>query len=293
MNDHEQLMSEFDFTEEDRLNIKNTGELLKDYLPEFIHQFYEWLGKQEAFTIFFHENPLLLERVQSMQAKHWSQFFHADINAAYIASRRHVGAVHARINLSNTIYCAGMAISGALLCNKLDTISPAPSNLNQLKTAVTKLIAIDTHLALDEIHVIQKNTLANYTDSIMSMSTPVTPIWEGILLLPLLGIVDSNRAQDIMHKTLTKISETTAKVFIMDISGIAAVDTAVANQLLKITKATQLMGCKAIISGISPEVAYTLVELGVLVGEIKTTSTLMDALKSALKYIEDNTAPIN
>jgi anti-anti-sigma regulatory factor len=105
--------------------------------------------------------------------------------------------------------------------------------------------------------------------------------------------VDSNRAQDIMHKTLTKISETTAKVFIMDISGIAAVDTAVANQLLKITKATQLMGCKAIISGISPEVAYTLVELGVLVGEIKTTSTLMDALKSALKYIEDNTASIN
>jgi anti-anti-sigma regulatory factor len=72
-------------------------------------------------------------------------------------------------------------------------------------------------------------------------------------------------------------------MFVLDISGVGAVDTAVANQLIKITRATQLMGCESIISGISPPIARTLVELGVQVGDVKTTATLRDALELALK----------
>ena len=81
------------------------------------------------------------------------------------------------------------------------------------------------------------------------MSTPVTPIWDGILLLPLVGIIDSMRTADVMNKSLTKIAETRARVC-TDIAGVATVDTGVANQLIKITKATQFMGCEAIISGV-------------------------------------------
>lgn len=88
-----------------------------------------------------------------------------------------------------------------------------------------------------------------------------------------------------MKKTLSKIAETRSKVFIMDISGVAAVDTAVANQLIKITKATQLMGCDSIISGISPAISQTLVELGISVGEIFTTATLRDALELGLRKL--------
>ena len=106
-----------------------------------------------------------------------------------------------------------------------------------------------------------------------------------ILLLPLVGVVDSTRTDDVMRKSLAKISETEARIFILDISGVPMVDNAVANQLIKITKATRLMGCETIISGLSPSIAQTMVDLGVEVGQIRTTATLRDALKAGLRSV--------
>ncbi len=85
-----------------------------------------------------------------------------------------------------------------------------------------------------------------------------------------------------MDTTLKKISDTHARIFILDISGVGVVDTAVANHLIKITKATRLMGCDSTISGVSPEIAQTIVELGIDVGAVKTTVTMKDALAGAL-----------
>ncbi|MBF0606925.1 MAG: PAS domain S-box protein [Candidatus Magnetobacterium sp. LHC-1] len=124
--------------------------------------------------------------------------------------------------------------------------------------------------------------------AVAEMSTPVTPIWEGILLLPLVGVLDSMRTSDIMNKSLSMISDMRAKVFVLDISGVATVDTAVANQLIKITKATRLMGCEAIISGLSPAIARTIVELGVNVESIRTTATLRDAFETALTMVGES-----
>ena len=125
--------------------------------------------------------------------------------------------------------------------------------------------------------------------TLQEMSTPVMPIWDSILLLPLVGVVDSARTDDVMRKTLERISETRSKIFILDISGVPAVDTAVANQLLKITKATQLMGCETIISGLSPAIARTMVDLGVDVGEVRTTATLRDAFALSLRKVGGQT----
>jgi rsbT co-antagonist protein RsbR len=84
-----------------------------------------------------------------------------------------------------------------------------------------------------------------------------------------------------MDTTLKKISDTHARIFILDISGVGVVDTAVANHLIKITKATRLMGCESTISGVSPAIAQTIVELGIDVGTVKTTVTMKDALGDA------------
>lgn len=121
--------------------------------------------------------------------------------------------------------------------------------------------------------------------AIMEMSTPVTAIWNDILLLPIVGFIDSQRAQDVMAAILSKIDETRARVFIMDISGVAVVDTAVANHLIKITKATRLMGCECMISGLSPAIAQTIVDLGIETGDVRTTATLRDALQGAFASI--------
>ena len=118
--------------------------------------------------------------------------------------------------------------------------------------------------------------------TLQEMSTPVTPIWEGILLLPLVGIVDSTRTDDVMRKTLDRISQTGSRMFILDISGVPTVDTAVANQLIKITKATRIMGCETLVSGVASSIAHTIVELGVDISELRTTATLRDAFFTCL-----------
>jgi rsbT co-antagonist protein RsbR len=284
-NNVEQLKDKFDITDTEIDLVRQIGKLFADFLPEFIEKWYVWLNEQEEFSQFFGSNSSNLKRVQEQQLIHWQSFFAANINDRYINERRHIGEVHARIGLPNDIYFAGMSVSMQLLSDQLWNLKPMPPNVGAMANALTKQLFLDTYLVIDEISRIQNLRLSESHKAMMEMSTPVTPIWEGILLLPLLGILDSSRTQDVMNKSLIKISENRTKVFILDISGVASVDTAVANQLIKITKATQLMGCEAIISGISPAIARTIIELGVNVGEIKTTSTLRDAFEIALKLI--------
>jgi len=124
---------------------------------------------------------------------------------------------------------------------------------------------------------VQKRSLA-----LLEMSTPVTKIWDGVLFAPIVGIVDSKRSVDIMNKALTSIADTRASTLLLDIGGVAVVDTAVANHLIKIAKAAVLMGCKTIISGISPSIAQTIAELGIDLGSIQTTSTIESALRDAI-----------
>ena len=118
--------------------------------------------------------------------------------------------------------------------------------------------------------------------AMLEMSTPVTKIWDGVLFAPIVGIVDSKRSLDIMNKALHSIADTRASTLLLDISGVAVVDTAVANHLIKIAKAAVLMGCKTIISGISPAIAQTIAELGIDLGSIQTTSTIEAALRDSI-----------
>ena len=131
--------------------------------------------------------------------------------------------------------------------------------------------------AADITDEVQKRSLA-----MLEMSTPVTKIWDGVLFAPIVGIVDSKRSVDIMNKALSSIADTRASTLLLDIGGVAVVDTAVANHLIKIAKAAVLMGCKTIISGISPAIAQTIAELGIDLGSIQTTSTIESALRDSI-----------
>jgi len=110
---------------------------------------------------------------------------------------------------------------------------------------------------------------------------PINILWDNILFLPVIGLVDSKRAQDIMDVMLEMADQTCARFVILDIRGVAAVDSAVANHLVKITKATNLLGCETIMSGITPSVAQSLVHLGIDLGDLITTAKVSDALKMA------------
>jgi rsbT co-antagonist protein RsbR len=127
----------------------------------------------------------------------------------------------------------------------------------------------------------REEVILRQTDEISEISTPVIRVWDGILALPIIGTLDSARTQVVMENLLQEIVETGSSIAILDISGVPAVDSLVAQHLIKTVSATRLMGAECIISGIRPEIAQTVVHLGIDLSNIITKATLANALKYA------------
>ena len=135
-----------------------------------------------------------------------------------------------------------------------------------------------------EIHQkTREELIARQQQDMLELSTPVVKLWEGILALPLIGTLDSQRTAVVMESLLQKIVDTGSGVAIIDITGVPTVDTLVAQHLLKTVTAARLMGADCIISGIRPQIAQTIVHLGVELGDVITKSSLADAFHIALK----------
>lgn len=129
----------------------------------------------------------------------------------------------------------------------------------------------------------REEVIARQQQEMLELSTPVVKLWDGILALPLIGTLDSARTQVVMESLLQKIVETGSQVAIIDITGVPTVDTLVAQHLIKTVTAARLMGADCIISGIRPQIAQTIVHLGVRLGEVITKASLADAFSQALK----------
>jgi rsbT co-antagonist protein RsbR len=149
--------------------------------------------------------------------------------------------------------------------------------------AATQLL---DRLGLYTTEVYQKSReelIARQQREMLELSTPVVKLWEGILALPMIGTLDSERTQVVMETLLQRIVETGAEVAIIDITGVPTVDTLVAQHLIKTVTAARLMGAECIISGIRPQIAQTIVHLGVDLQGIATKATLADAFLLALQ----------
>jgi rsbT co-antagonist protein RsbR len=132
----------------------------------------------------------------------------------------------------------------------------------------------------------REEVILRQTDEITEISTPVIRVWDGILALPIIGTLDSSRTQVVMEALLQEIVETSSSIAILDISGVPAVDSLVAQHLIKTVAATRLMGAECIISGIRPEIAQTIVHLGIDLSKIMTKSTLAAALKYSFALLQ-------
>ncbi|ANT62961.1 anti-anti-sigma factor (plasmid) [Salipiger sp. CCB-MM3] len=148
-----------------------------------------------------------------------------------------------------------------------------------LVTRLVDAFAIYTN----EIFIAERDQIIErQRQEMLELSTPVVELWDRVLTLPLIGTLDSARAQEVMENLLQTILERQAEVVIMDITGVGTVDTQVAQHLLRAAAAVRLMGAECIISGISPMIAQTMVQLGIDVGTVSTRSSIRTALSDAL-----------
>ncbi len=129
----------------------------------------------------------------------------------------------------------------------------------------------------------QQKTILQQQEDLMELSSPVSKVWDNILILPVIGTLDSQRTQIMMENLLLKIVSTGCTTAILDITGVPTVDTQVANHLLKTVTAARLLGAECIVSGISPAIAQTIVHLGINLSNILTKATLQDAMIYSMK----------
>jgi rsbT co-antagonist protein RsbR len=134
---------------------------------------------------------------------------------------------------------------------------------------------------IEEAHV----SLREQAAAIQELSTPVVQLWDGILLAPLVGYIDDKRAELLVERLLGAITERRAEIVLLDITGVSRVDAAVADHLVRIVRASRLLGARAVLVGISPAIAGTLVALGVDLGQIETSADLQRGLARAFQYI--------
>ncbi|SCG70872.1 STAS domain-containing protein [Micromonospora halophytica] len=136
----------------------------------------------------------------------------------------------------------------------------------------------------------REGLIADQAEQLLELSTPVVKIWDGVVAVPLVGTLDSARAQVVMERLLQTLVDTGSPYAIIDITGVPAVDTQVAQHILKTVVAARLMGADCIISGIRPQIAQTIVALGIEFGDIATKASLADALRHVLRLTGVETA---
>jgi rsbT co-antagonist protein RsbR len=159
-------------------------------------------------------------------------------------------------------------------------------NPETLLAGLWSVSALVDRLAQHTVSTFQKSRediIRRQQDDLLELSTPVVKLWEGVLAVPMIGVLDSNRTQIVMETLLQSIVDTGSGLAIIDITGVPTVDTLVAQHLLKTVTAIRLMGADCIISGIRPQIAQTIVHLGIDLQGVTTKATLADALALALQ----------
>ena len=178
------------------------------------------------------------------------------------------------------------SLKDALFKNLQEDLKDNPVAMTDAIMKVNKLMDLLGIITFETFIKGREEVILRQTDEITEISTPVIRVWDGILALPIIGTLDSARTQTVMENLLQEIVESSSTIAILDISGVPAVDSLVAQHLIKTVAATRLMGAECIISGIRPEIAQTVVHLGIDLSNIVTKATLASALQYAFAMLK-------
>lgn len=272
----------YEITDEDLQRLAKLRPLADRSSNEVVEALYHLiLGHAESRAFFSDDSAI--RHVKKMQHDYFVGLFDGRCDLAYVENRLRVGAAHERIGLAPKWYIGAYGRYLRLIFDRLfaDASSVGVSPGEAVKS-VTKLVLFDMSLAIDTYIAANLDTVARHQAAIRELSTPVIRVQQRILLLPLVGTVDSHRAEQIMETLLMRVVEEQARAVIVDIAGVPLVDTMVADHLLKTTEAVRLLGAETILTGISAQIARTIVQLGVDISAMHTRSRLADGIELAL-----------
>lgn len=274
------------FGPEDEARLKCLAKISENTADEVIDAFYQHLLSFQEMKAFF-PDAKMLDQVKEKQKAYFLRLTEGDYDMEYVENRLKIGAVHEHIDLPVEFYlsmynfylrAAGKHIFTTEACDHEEQVAALFS--------LMKLTFLDISLAIGTYIDSRERTIkALQQEAIMELSTPVLPFRQGMLLLPIIGQIDSQRARQLTEHLLEAIRVNRAKVIVIDITGVATVDSRVANHLVQTVEAVRLMGAKVVVSGISPEIALTMVTLGIDLGSAHTVGDMQSGIEHAERLL--------
>ena len=274
----------FEIGDDDLARLAAARPIAERHIDEIVEDFYKLLlSHLETRRLFSDEG--VVRRVKRLQRAYFLGLFEGRCDVAYVTDRLRVGAAHERIGMAPKWYIGAYRKYLSLIHARLRSDFAVEDEARAVFESVQKLVALDMAIAVEAYIEANLETLGRHQAAIRELSTPVIKVHEQVLMLPLVGAIDSQRAQQVMETVLVRVTDVKARVIIIDIAGVPVVDTRVADHLLKTTAAVRLLGAKTILTGISAQVARTIVQLGVDISAMQTRSSLSEGIELALAMV--------
>ena len=274
----------FKLTDADLARLAQLRQFAEKVTDGIVEEFYRLLLEHPE-TLRFFGDEATIRRVKRTQRDYFLGLFAGRCDAAYVEDRLRVGAAHERIGLAPKWYLGAYRQYLHLIHEALYAEIKDDDARRDAFASIQRIVWFDVALAIDTYIAANLDALGRHQAAIRELSTPVIRVYERILLLPLVGAIDSHRAHQVMESVLLNIVEAQARCIIIDIAGVPVVDTRVADHLLKTTAAVRLLGAQTILTGITAQVARTMVQLGVDISTMHTVSRLSDGIELALGLV--------
>jgi rsbT co-antagonist protein RsbR len=247
--------------------------------------FFDYLaGLEEARPLF--ANRSVAERARQLKKEHLREMVHGDYGRVYAEQRLELALLYNKAGLDLRLFLGAFDhLLRSIGASVMTHFESAPSEGFECFLSLEKVAFFDLGIMVDAMVFERQRIIRQQQDAIRELSTPVLQIRERLLLLPIIGVIDTHRARLITRSLLEAIRVNRAKVVVMDITGVATIDSKVANHLIQTVTAAKLMGASVIVTGLSADVAQSLVALGIDLGKLNTVGDLQGGIEEAERLL--------
>jgi len=273
------------FEASDLPRIAAIRDLVTQHTDDYVTTFFNHLsGLDDARPLI--ASRAIAERARQLKREHLVAMVQGEYGMKYVEQRIELGTLYAKAGLDARVFLGAfhqlLKHIGSAVMKQLDR---KPVDGFESFMSLKKIAFFDIGLIVDILVFERERTIRQQQESIRELSTPVLQIRERLLLLPIIGVIDTQRARLITESLLRSIRANRAKVVVMDITGVATIDSKVSNHLLQTVTAARLMGAHVIVTGLSAEVAQSLVALGIELSKLNTVGDLQGGLEDAERIL--------
>lgn len=269
----------------DLKNVTELREIVVRHEIELCSAFFEYLaGVEEARGLL--GSPTLLETARRLKREHLAAMVGGEYGVRYAEQRLELGLLYAKAGLDARVFLGAFnRLVDTVGATILKEHSRSPLEAFDKFVSFKKIAFFDIGLIVDVLVSERERIIRQQQDAIRELSTPVLQVRERMLLLPIIGVVDTLRARFITENLLRAIRAARARVVVVDVTGVATIDSKVANHLLQTVNAARLMGARVIVSGLSAEVAQALASLGIELAQLNTVGDLQGGLEEGERIL--------